>query len=263
MASVPPRSSADSATGTSSPAGANRMAASSGSGGASRVSPAHGRAQLEGELACRRRPGHHVDGRALGDRHLGGEVGRCAEPVDAEPPARRQRCPAQRPVADDPGAQQRCRLLVVEAGRERVGEALVDHGMLGVPAVGVPAGERGATHRFSSPRRQKRHSPHVPRSHAMPMRSPTANRVAAAPTASTIPTTSWPGTTRGRGAQVALGQVQIGPAHAARRAPAPGPRPARARGAASSTSEQRPVVDRSGPPHDPRPHGDTVAFILR
>ena len=34
-------------------------------------------------------PGQHVHRRALGERDLGGEVGRAAEPVDAEPPSGR------------------------------------------------------------------------------------------------------------------------------------------------------------------------------
>ena len=54
---------------------------------------------------------------------------------------------------------------------------------------------RGARHRFSSPRTQKRHAPQVWRSHAIPTRSPMENRVAPAPQASTRPTTSCPGTT--------------------------------------------------------------------
>jgi hypothetical protein len=40
----------------------------------------------------------------LGQRDLGGQVGGGAEPVDAEPTARRQVGAAQRPVADDPRA---------------------------------------------------------------------------------------------------------------------------------------------------------------
>ena len=40
---------------------------------------------------------------------------------------------------------------------------------------------RGAMQRFSSPRAQKRQTPHVCRNHAMPMRSPIANRVAPSP----------------------------------------------------------------------------------
>ena len=49
--------------------------------------------------------------------------------------------PAQRAEADDPGAQQRGRRLVVEGVGQPVGEGLVDHGQLGVAAVVVPAGE--------------------------------------------------------------------------------------------------------------------------
>ena len=59
-ASVPPRSSARSATGTSSPAGANRIAESSGSGGPAVGGAGRGRAEVERELAGRGGPGQHV-----------------------------------------------------------------------------------------------------------------------------------------------------------------------------------------------------------
>ena len=67
-------------------------------------------AELEGEPAGLGRSGQHVHRRPLVQRDLGGEVGRGAEPVDAEPAARRQRRPAQGAEADDAGAQQRRRL---------------------------------------------------------------------------------------------------------------------------------------------------------
>ena len=125
------------------------------------------------------RAGQDVDGGALVERHLGREVRRGAEPVDAETAARRQRGAPQRPVADDAGAQQRGGLHVGEPVRDRVGEGLGDDGLLGVAAVASQPVKRGATHRFSSPRRQNRHSPQVWRSQAMPMRSPSWNRVRA------------------------------------------------------------------------------------
>ena len=48
----------------------------------------------------------------------------------------------QRAIPDDPGAEQRRRLLVVEAVRQPVGVRLVDQTGVGVAAVDVPAGER-------------------------------------------------------------------------------------------------------------------------
>ena len=90
MASVPPRSSARSATGTSSPAGANRMAASSGSGGASSAPPADAQPSSRARRRASVAAGEHVHGGALVQRDLGGEVRRAAEAVDAEPAARRQ-----------------------------------------------------------------------------------------------------------------------------------------------------------------------------
>jgi hypothetical protein len=48
--------------------------------------------------------------------------------------------------------------------------------------------KRACAHRFSSPRRQYAHVPQVLRSHAMPTRCPTVNRVHPRPSASTVPT---------------------------------------------------------------------------
>ena len=61
IASVPPRSSAASAAGTMSPAGAKMIAESSGSGGASKVSPADAHAEPQGQPARLGGPGHDVD----------------------------------------------------------------------------------------------------------------------------------------------------------------------------------------------------------
>ena len=72
-------------------------------------------------------------------RHLGHEVPRRAESVDAEPfgrPARHQRA-----VADQPGAQERRGLGVGEPLRHREGERRVGDGALGVAAVEGVAGE--------------------------------------------------------------------------------------------------------------------------
>ena len=142
-ASVPPWSSARSATGTSSPAGANRIAASSGSGGAASAGPADAAPSSQRELAGLRRAGQHVHRGPLGERDLRHDVRGRAEPVDPEPAARRQLGPLQRAVADDAGAQQRSRLAVAERRGQPVGERLGDHGVLRVAAVGVPAGEPG------------------------------------------------------------------------------------------------------------------------
>ena len=71
------------------------------------------------------------------------EVGAGAEAVQAEVAAGRQIGPAQRPVADDARAEQRCRGDRVGAGRQRVGERLPHHGVPGEAAVGVVTGEPG------------------------------------------------------------------------------------------------------------------------
>ena len=83
---VPPRSTARRAAGTSSPAGAKRMAASSGSGGASPDVPGPLRAERERErlrLAVAR-PREGEDAPALVARDLDDDVGGGAEAVEAE-----------------------------------------------------------------------------------------------------------------------------------------------------------------------------------
>ena len=55
-----------------------------------------------------------MDAGAAGQGHLGREVGRAAEPVDAEPASFGKFGPLQGAVADDPGAEQRRHLHVVE-----------------------------------------------------------------------------------------------------------------------------------------------------
>src|SRR5260370_5756378 len=68
-----------------------------------------------------------MDSRTLRQRYLGDQVGAVAESVQSEPAAGRQRCAQQRPVADDPGAQQ------------PVGERRRHGRVLCVAAVSVPA----------------------------------------------------------------------------------------------------------------------------
>src|SRR6478735_6330519 len=106
-ARVPPRSRADSAVGTSSPAGA----------------------------------GQHVDPHPQVQGDLRGEVGAAAEPVDAEPAAWCDAAAAQRAIADDPGTQQGCGVLVVERVRQAVDVRLVGDTRVRIPAVEIPSGE--------------------------------------------------------------------------------------------------------------------------
>ncbi len=77
----------------------------------------------------------------MGQCDLRSDVRGTAEPVDPEPATLREIRPQQRPVADDPGAQQRCDLLVAEPLGQGVGVRLLDDRVLRVPAVDVPAGE--------------------------------------------------------------------------------------------------------------------------
>ena len=140
MARVPPRSSAASAGSTRSPTGANKIAASSGSGGMSAAAADRGGAELAGELLGLLAAGQHVDGGALGERDLGGQVRAAAEAVQAEAAARRQLGPLQRVVADDARAQQRSQLQIGVALRQPVRVRRRDGQVVGVAAVGVPAG---------------------------------------------------------------------------------------------------------------------------
>ena len=182
MASVPPRSSAASAGGTSVPTGANRMAASSGSGGGVVRVPGAGAPSSSASSLCLGRAGHDVDAGAAGQRDLRREVRRAAEPVDAEAAALGEVGPLQGAVADDAGAEQRRDLDVVERLGERVGVGLVDHGVLGVAPVDVPAGEaRVEAEVLASRSMQKRQTPQVWASQGTPMRSPTCQRVLPVP----------------------------------------------------------------------------------
>jgi hypothetical protein len=82
-----------------------------------------------------------MDRCSLIDGDLGGQMGGAAEAIDAETAARWQIGPAQGPITDDPGAQERCRLLIAEYIRYGVGVTLVHDGVLGIAAVLIPPGE--------------------------------------------------------------------------------------------------------------------------
>src|ERR1700761_2132121 len=114
MDSVPPRSSAAMAGSTRSPTGANKMAASSGSGGA-----------------------------AAGQRDLHGQGGAAPEAIDAEASAVGEFGPLERAVSDDARAQQGRQLIVGVAVGEPVRVGGGDGQVLGVATVGVPAGVAG------------------------------------------------------------------------------------------------------------------------
>src|SRR5205085_492588 len=100
-------------------------------------------AELEREAACVFVAGadEAEQAPALVTRDLGDDVRRHAEAVEAEPLAVARQ--PQRAVADQPGAEQRRRLLVGIALGDREAEALGGDGVLRVAAVEVVAGEPG------------------------------------------------------------------------------------------------------------------------
>ena len=161
----------------------------------------------------------HVDLAAACAGDLRDDVRGRSEAVEAELLTRLDPAPPQRPVADDPGAQERRRLGVRERVGDRVGERLVHDRVFGVAAVGVPArvpragaevlaavaAERAASARARAATRCRRGPPRG-----------TVTRLRRAP--STRPTTWWPGTSGSRcGGKIAFDDVKVGAAHAARR----------------------------------------------
>ena len=86
------------------------------------------------------RAGEHVDGGPLVQGDLGGQMGRCAEAVDAERPPGGNA--ARRSAETDDAAHSSGAASSVDAFGEGVGELLVHHREVGVAAVVVPSGER-------------------------------------------------------------------------------------------------------------------------
>src|SRR4029077_3470487 len=86
--------------------------------------------------------GEDEDASPLVNRDLAENVGGGAETVEADPLGLADQ--AQRPVADQAGAEQRRRPLVGQAGWDREAEALIGDRQLGVAAVDVVTGEAGA-----------------------------------------------------------------------------------------------------------------------
>uniref|UniRef100_A0A0U1PBP6 Uncharacterized protein n=1 Tax=Mizugakiibacter sediminis TaxID=1475481 RepID=A0A0U1PBP6_9GAMM len=138
---VPPLAVAASAAGTSAPSGANRIAASSGSGGAASDAPRpHGaqfaRERLRGGIAGARERIHLA---ALVARQLRDDVRGGAEAVQPEPA--RVAGEAQRAVADQAGAEQRRGFGVAVLRGQGEAVARVGERVLGVAAVELIAGE--------------------------------------------------------------------------------------------------------------------------
>ena len=169
-------------------------------------------------------------------------------------PPRRQGGPPEGAVADDPGAQQGCRLGVGEDLGQGVGVGLVDDGELGVAPVGVPTGEGGrqaevlvaATAEPARPARVA--EPRDP--DALADGEPRRTGAQLVDHADDLVTGRHIGATRG---EIALGQVEVGPAHPAHRHPHA--QLARSgMGLGTFDERERAVVDRPGAADDPRSH---------
>ncbi len=166
---------------------------------------------------------------------------------------------AQRPVADDPRAEQRGGLLVVEAVGQDVGEALVHETALGVPSVDVPTGERRCGAEVLAPRAavaagavgggEPRDPDPLPDDEP---RRPAPDGVDDSDDLvagdDSVPTRC----------QVALGEVQVGAAHAAAPDPDPGLAGAR-QGIRALGEDERPRRDRPGPIDHPCAHRPSLA----
>ena len=120
------------------------------------------------------------------DGDLAEDVGGGAEAVEADP--LRLADQPQRPVADQPGAEERRRLGVgVDVG-DREAEVLGGDGELGVAAVDVVAGEAGVLAEVLAPLAAVAAVPSAQPSQGTPTRSPSAKRSAPSPAATTSPT---------------------------------------------------------------------------
>ena len=117
------------------------IAASSSSGGRSSEPPAHS-APSDRANACPSASPGFVKAKmraALPARHLAEDMRGGAEAVEADP--LRVARDSVRAIPDQPGAEERRRLRVREAVREREAESLVGDRLLGEAAVDVVAGE--------------------------------------------------------------------------------------------------------------------------
>jgi hypothetical protein len=199
-----------------------------------------------------------MHGRSLGDRDLGDDVRRGAEAVDAQRASGRQRGAAQGPVPDDARAQQGRCLDVPEGVGQPVRVALGNGGELGVPTVSVPTGERrvraevllppAAPAAAAAGAPQPRDADAVPRceaGRALTERVDDPDDLVPRHGAAT----AWE--------QIAFGQVQVGPADAARRDPHPDLTGLRS-GRLAGDRAQGVAVDRSGCVHDPGAHRSSV-----
>ncbi len=158
-----------------------------------------------------------MHGGPLGERHLRAEMGAAPEAVETEPAARWQGGPAQRAVADDPGAEQRRQGHVLQALGESVGEGGRYGRVLRVAAVRVPAGVLGARAQVLGPAQAVRARPVGT---AQPRDAhPVTDREAAHPgpepghRADDLVPRRHPGAAH---RQIALGDMEVGAAHPAR-----------------------------------------------
>jgi len=138
----PPFATARNACGTSAPTGAKMIAASSSTGGDWSEPLAHMQPSVRERLRTRiARPRQGINLPPLRPRDLRDDVGSRAEPIEPEAIARPRH--AERPIADQAGAKQRCRLDVAEARRNRQAISRVGDDVRGIATIAGGAGEHG------------------------------------------------------------------------------------------------------------------------
>ncbi len=187
--------------------------------------------------------------------HLGRQVRRAAEAVDAQAPALGEIGQAQRPVPDDPRAQEWSGRHVVETIRQEIGVALVDEGEFGVAAVDVPTGEARIQAEVLPPGEAEAAAPAgsgEPRdADALPLLPARAARPESVDRADHLVAGRDEVPVRG---EIALRQMQVSPADPAGEDPdadLPGP----GFGHRSLQPDQRSAIHGSGAVDGPRRHG--------
>src|SRR5205823_8007731 len=211
-----------------------------------------------GQLPRALRSSCDVDAGSLVHRDLGGQMRRSSEAIDAEATARWQSSLAQRAVADDARAQQWRDGSVGEGLRKAIGVCLRYDGKVRVATIGVPAREHGlhaqvlATGDAEAARSACRPQP----CNTDPITNCEAGGIAS-PLDNSADNLMTGNGSRAVRLQIALGEVQVRPAHRARGHADENLAGART-GIRALTQAQRSAVDRAGLLDPPRSHPASI-----